>query len=442
MSAKVGLDPERLATAIEIGAASVEELRATATRVAQAGPVHGGLYAPAVQIGAVADRVSIPVERSRASLRAALRHALSQPPRAGGFAFFGDQLFGSWALRFRRKLVAGLRTATDPSLVDFFLFQTRDNFDAFAGLLRAHARGQEYRLARMLRIAGFNTPSYDFEYRPTGNRLMYVSGIGSSSASAREFDAATRALGYDLDRRLHFSYDPDSPDYDADDTFQGLDRATEAFDRQMRAAKAEDPHAAIDIIAHSLGGAVAMHWLKTRYNPNDPAYPRVANVVTLGSPLRGAPASDVDRVADACPAVESAIRGTAAAVDFRIPPDGARSVGDLRTDSAHIERIANRPVPQGVHVDAIAARYDYVVPANRASLPGQDARVVSPEKVAGQHFELLDDPESIAAMRRALNHQPEPPKAPIDEFLDTVAPHAVSTAETGAGVGLRATVCR
>lgn len=407
-----------------------------AARLAAFGETHGDAFGIALRVGGIADRVDGAVERSSATLDRALQHASSRPRGGAQVPLFLEKRFRKFVVRTFDRVRDAVVRAPDPTLLALALFQRRDDAEMIDGLGRVALRGSEYTLVCMLRALGYNVPSYS--YTPTGNRVMLVSGLGSSSASASEFDTAVDALGYRADQRMHFSYDPEALTYSAGATYGDIETAACAFDTQMRQAKIDDPSSSVDIIGHSEGGFVAMYWLQRYYDPADPGYPRVANLLTLGSPLRGVPAADLDAVGNSCPNVEAEIRES---LGHHLPPDGARSVEQMRSGSDAVRFLADHPVPDSVHVESIAAPFDYVVPANRAALPGQTARMVSPQSW-NQHHALLDDPAAIRAMQRALNHQPEPPQAAVEEFTNVMGPYVIGTAETGAAIGLRATACR
>lgn len=97
-----------------------------------------------------------------------------------------------------------------------------------------------------------------FAVPPGPNRLVLVAGLGSDSD--REVLDPVH-LGYDAASVTRFSYrglDPDGAPsvYGPQDTFRGVDEAAARLATQLRDHAAREPGRAVDLVGHSMGGAV------------------------------------------------------------------------------------------------------------------------------------------------------------------------------------------
>jgi Tol biopolymer transport system component/pimeloyl-ACP methyl ester carboxylesterase len=75
------------------------------------------------------------------------------------------------------------------------------------------------------------------------------------------------------------------PQYDDDNTCDGVADAANRLNTLVGALIYQHPHAKFDIVAHSMGGMVAAYWLQQHEDRRS----RVNSVVTFDSPLRGIP---------------------------------------------------------------------------------------------------------------------------------------------------------
>jgi len=124
----------------------------------------------------------------------------------------------------------------------------------------------------------------------SGHRVMVVAGIESSmTGGVPPLSLPVARLGYRPDEVTYFSYAPEGGDYAASDTEGPIMGAARRLAAQLRAMQRREPGREVDLIAHSLGGVVVEAFLTRLYDRGDPAYPPLGTVVTLSSPLRGAP---------------------------------------------------------------------------------------------------------------------------------------------------------
>lgn len=223
----------------------------------------------------------------------------------------------------------------------------------------------------------------------TGHVLIQVGGLGSSSSEASIGSLDTAALGYDPADVVGFSYlggctprpfgtDPalaasaepggltatlGGTPYDPDATLADLDVAAGHLADLVESAAAARPGQPIDIVAHSLGGVVtgrALEILQTRPGGQLPA-----TIVTIGSPHQGVNLADAAIAARPGSAAERALE--------RVGPVAERwdalSVSQVATSGPEALPPPGPP-PDGVHVVAIGAAVDPIVPLSASAWEG------------------------------------------------------------------------
>lgn len=480
---RVAIDPEAFGYALVAGRGAGDALQSAAQRLARVCETAGIATAAGPRIDGLGTALRARVVGLAYVHRGALAAQASQPPplpdwawhrnlmrwihRTGDkirnfivgipngsvFEFLLDQpvdpipgvsietLFGLPKLRYRNVLhpstlrQAGKRPKR-PSLFDYFVRVARDGEDFHRQLLRLLRRQEADWIRRVRADLGWEAPSPQF--RGTGNRVMVLTGLGSDSNDRIALD--WQALGYSERRDVrYFSYNPDGPTFTAAESSQDIDRSARALDHQMRDMKRRDPDRGVDLIGYSEGGVVMTYWLKTYYRPNDPAYPKVTQGVTIASPLQGTPPADLDVVGNANPMGERLIRTSLKPFGGSLPANHAAAPEQMSTTSPIIDQVMHAPMPDGVQLHAIAAATDYVVPANRAALPGVRPRVINTVDPLDAHGSILRTPETTAEIQRALSGEPERFHGFPKEFWKVLAPKITTEVEDGFGIVLRAT---
>lgn len=231
-----------------------------------------------------------------------------------------------------------------------------------------------------------------FAVPPNPNHLIVLPGLATSSAS-QVLDA--EHLGYDPGSVTAFSYagrsrvageetDPrrDQLPYGPQDTWQGPAPAAVLLAEQLRAQAAREPGRAVDLIGHSMGGLVILHYLAHHHDPYDTSLPPIGHVVTIGSPLRG---SDL-AVVGAVLADDVLLGPVAEGVRGRLGPAGqglplhAPAIGELASGSDATQRLARAwgralgagaagPLATGTRVLTIGGSRDVVVTPHRTRHP-------------------------------------------------------------------------
>lgn len=243
---------------------------------------------------------------------------------------------------------------------------------------------------------------------PNPNHALGVAGLGSRTG---EPPLDLTHLGYDAADVSQFSYAGARP-YGPTDTWLAVDAAALALRDTLRERWAEHPGQAVDLVGHSLGGVVALHYLLAHHDPYDPTLPPIGHVVTIASPLEG---SDLARaVIDARRTPRGIVVTDLAG---RLVPEldpAAPVVGDLAPGSELLRRLAASwqeasgrpaagPLATGTRVLTLGAEADLVVPVHRSDLPGA-AHAVLP----GTHDGVRETEAARWVLRAFLSDAPIP----------------------------------
>jgi hypothetical protein len=267
----------------------------------------------------------------------------------------------------------------------------------------------------------------------SGHHALTVAGIDSATGkNGVALDIDADRLGYRAGDVRSFSYAADGGAYTKEDTWGKLHPEAVALGNQLRAMQREDPGREVDLIAHSQGGVVVAEFLAHGYDAGDPTLPPIGTVVTLSSPLQGAPAATaVARVRESATG-----RGLLDTVDRlaagAIPPTGGVSTGELAEGSRFMRRLRKAVLPEQVDFTSISGVDDVTVPADHTDIPGGDSLTLNPAGPA-DHTAIVRDPAVLDAVRLALEQRPLPCVGVVAGIRGAVEPVVISRAERTAG---------
>ena len=134
-------------------------------------------------------------------------------------------------------------------------------------------------------VAGSRKATVPYAYHPpNANHLVLIGGLATSSDSAMPDPAL---LGYGSESVTRFSYAGLDQPYTAKDTWDGPFVQVEALRDVLRQIGRTQPGRAIDLLAHSQGGLMALALLYSLDPFGDPMLPPIASVTLLNSPVTG-----------------------------------------------------------------------------------------------------------------------------------------------------------
>jgi Peptidase family M23/Putative serine esterase (DUF676) len=275
-----------------------------------------------------------------------------------------------------------------------------------------------------------------------------VAGLGSTSGPAAIDDLRTADLGYDEGRVVRFSYaggrTPASASavpglaasgYTSEDTQGDVVTAAARLADLVEQVAAADPHALVDLYAHSLGGLVtrlALAELEARGFDLG----RLGLVATIASPHGGADLATAVAATAGAPRAGPALDAAARVLGLGLDPD-APVVEQLSERSPLVDRLARVGVPDGVRFLSIAARGDLVVASPHTDVGGADA-VTVPVAGLAAHSAVVGSDAATAELARALVGQPPGCEAWHDVVADVLTGQAISAVEDDVGLVMRA----
>jgi Peptidase family M23 len=247
----------------------------------------------------------------------------------------------------------------------------------------------------------------------SGHRVMVVAGIDSATnADGASLDVPLDKLGYAGSEVTYFSYARDGGTYTKSDTHAALLDSARRLGAQLQAMQRKEPGREVDLIAHSQGGVVVLAFLAFVYDSGNPAYPPLGTVVTLSSPLEGAPlATAAERIARSRSGRTflATVDQVAASTRAPLPPSRSPSVRDLAADSDFMRRLDAAPIPPMVDLTPVGAVADPVVPAVTATRHGHSQTVVAGSPFPwSAHTAIEHDRGALRVLRAALEHRPVP----------------------------------
>jgi hypothetical protein len=255
------------------------------------------------------------------------------------------------------------------------------------------------------REAGYAVP-------PNGHRLLQVQGYGTYGPEPL-IDPAD--LGIDPADDHLFSYAGCEPTargcaprpYGGQATDLTEAQGAELLDRQLRALQRAEPNRPVDLLGHSMGGAIIAHWVEHLHDPGDLGLPPVVNVIPVGAPLGGSGTASLPRAVGDDPVLG------------RVGEGGRRLASAAGWDAAGRVSLISRPVetygapvwrgrparaPGSIHPtvrvlelagsrDAIVGRTDAGSVGRATVLPGGHSSVLDTEAARQAIYDFLSEGE-------------------------------------------------
>jgi hypothetical protein len=236
--------------------------------------------------------------------------------------------------------------------------------------------------------------------------VILVAGIGSASADST-FDAVVAALAQDPRYEIHrFGGDPAHP-YD---TLGSIEANADQLTAEIRGLAATHPK--VDIVAHSMGGAVVDAAFRRGLSASD----KVATYIALAAPHDGSTEARIGQpllaLSDLLGA-KTELRAISAGLAQDI---GSRAAQDLAA-------IHSGPPPQGITRLDLRMATDVIVTAPDARTPKVSSRTLLPTTAASVegHGGVTTDPQAIALITSTVASGRVPAHGWRDAILELAA---------------------
>lgn len=281
-----------------------------------------------------------------------------------------------------------------------------------------------------------------------GRVVVLVSGLGTASESNSAWEFDTSALGYDDSDVVRYSYAggraPGSGSasqgiteraFTSIDSQQSISVSADRLATLVGSIAAQRPGVPIDVLAHSQGGIVARLGIE-RAAASGRLPGEVGNLVTVGTPHRGAPLAAGVRAlgassGGAATLTEVRASGAAGPLDDRRPAFAQLAPGSTVQSELH-----DRPLPDSVRFTAIGAAGDLIVPGTTALDPAADVSVLLPSPIGTEaHGELPSRPDTTREVALALSGAAPGCRSLTDTVTTTARAETVRWGEAVLGAG-------
>jgi hypothetical protein len=274
----------------------------------------------------------------------------------------------------------------------------------------------------------------------SGHLVMTVAGINSSQGAnggGLAVDAA--ALGYRSGEVTSFTYSRDGMAYTKEDTYSELRGEAKSLGNQLRALQRRNPGREVDLVAHSQGGVVVAEFLAHVYDTGDPTLPPLGSVVTLSSPLQGAPAATSGARIRESATGRFLMDEADAAGGGMLPPSSGKSTAQLAETSRFMTRLRSSKLPDQIDLTSIGATDDFIVPADQTTRADAQNITVNPAGPS-DHTAVYRDPAAMDAARLALEQRPLPCVGIVAGVRGAIEPVVINRVEhqIGDSIGRRA----
>jgi hypothetical protein len=267
--------------------------------------------------------------------------------------------------------------------------------------------------------------------------VVRVAGLGSTSNEGAIDDLDAGALGYADTDDVRFSYvggTTDEQAYGVHATTQDIRESGRRLRALLARIAAQNPGVPIDIVAHSQGGLVARSALTDEGEPTDPRLPKVASLVTLGTPHLGAPAATGLSMVGHTDIGADVLEGAHLVLPNHIDPAGT-SVTQMAEHSEFLRRLNSRPLPEGIRATSIGAREDLAVPAGRTLLAGAHNVTVSAPSLHDDHGKLPGSGQAQREVALALAGMAPTCQSFGDAMVGAAVSGLIYATEAGLGGG-------
>lgn len=268
------------------------------------------------------------------------------------------------------------------------------------------------------------------------NEVLVVSGINTdgkvdkkSGKMKQTVDIPVDDLGYTKKDVTYYSYAGEGNDFNKKTTYQDLRISAKHMDDQIKSWKIKNAGEELDLITHSMGGAVTAMWLAEFYNSKDTSYPELGKVVMLAPPLSGTALATAGQTIDSVDDGR-AFHDNLSAFQDGVPAPDDMSIKQMVEDGDLEKTIAKTGAMKKVKVYAIRLPSDNIVTSASDPTDGVEEIILnnwspSPDpvyawnKLVMAHFDIKTNKKVISSVQHILEGS-KPPCEPIWNSISTV----------------------
>ncbi len=284
---------------------------------------------------------------------------------------------------------------------------------------------------------GFKVKKMSSIDKESQNGVLALSGIRSSGVAdpqtGKISDTSSiplEKLGYEADDIYYYSYKGVSNSFDSLDPYQNLQISAQHLDEQVKQYKKLNPNKALDLMSHSLGGAVISSWLALYYDPDNPEYPELGKVIMFAPPISGTALST-----GGMEAFKSEIFSKSWDKIFKSSdmPKSDTQVLEQIKEQGQIDRLAREnEITEKAEIYIIRNSTDLVVTAASKPLKGTTEIILDDAPpinwIYNSHTNVTTDSKSVATAQAILKNEAVPcenPTSAIRNIANSSLAHAL-----------------
>ena len=304
--------------------------------------------------------------------------------------------------------IMALLNSSKKLLDEFYNISDKWKDDPISCLLRSNC-GLPIEVACDIRAKDNEISTKSDGYKGSGNTVFFVSGLNTKGdftpGGTKPIAVPYKKLGYSDDDVDFYSYAGNNQAFDEQDTYQDINLSAELMDQQIKLFTKKHPGEKMDLIAHSLGGAVASVWLAKYYDANDKSYPKLGKIIFYAVPLGGTSAANVLQEIDNTIAGSNVKDILSLTVAKGLLPPSKSTILEQLSEGGYVSDIIKASgVTKKYKIYDLQYGSDYVVSAATVPVDGVENVVLGEDwkDLANSHSSTVTSDNSVSQTQRIL----------------------------------------